>query len=74
MHCSQGVAGQATGGGVHRQPGAVSHTTTHVSQGTHLGGTHAVQDYNAQVLDALKAGAQPTTVGATTQQVCQACC
>ena len=35
----------------------------------HLGGEHAVKDYNAQVLDALKAGAQPTTVGATTQHV-----
>ena len=68
---SQGTAGQTTGGGAHHQPGVVTHTT-HVSQGMPLGGMHAVKDYNAQVLDALKAGAQPTTVGATTQQVCQA--
>ena len=56
-HATGGQAGHATGGGM----GGVG--------APHLGGEHAVKDYNAQVLDALKAGAQPTTVGATTQHV-----
>lgn len=41
---SQGTTGQTTGGGAHHQPGVVTHThTTHVSQGTPLGGTHVSQ-------------------------------
>ena len=60
-HATGGQAGHSTGGGM---GGAGA---------PHLGGEHAVKDYNAQVLDALKAGAQPTTVGATTQHVRTAC-
>ena len=65
MPLPQDKANQAYGSTV----GQAGHAAGGGAGASHTGGERGVKDYNAQVLDALKAGAQPTTVGAATQHV-----